>query len=178
MPDRPSSEHVLVAVGTSGFPFDRLVGATAALAAHGFDVLVQRGASSAVPDGVRSVDYLDRHAFDALMEDADVVVGHAGIGVTGAALRSGKPLVVVPRLAEHGEAVDDHQVAFARLLQRRGLAVCLGDPSQLVTAVVNARAAAVGRGSRDAFVRALRTAVSGAVSPASRRAPVPRRVAQ
>ena len=32
-----------------------------------------------------------------------------------------KPLVAVPRLAELGEVIDDHQVDFACAMERRGL---------------------------------------------------------
>ena len=51
---------------------------------------------------------------------ARVVVCHAGVGSVLIALEHGRRPVVVTRLKEHGEAVDDHQVPFARRLAAGG----------------------------------------------------------
>jgi UDP-N-acetylglucosamine transferase subunit ALG13 len=120
---------VLVTVGTNEAPFDRLVAAAARLT--GESVLVQHGPSTLRPHGVRCVDYLPFDAFDALVSSARVVVTHAGIGSVAAALAHGRRPVVVPRLRRMGEAVDDHQVSFARRLERAGLVTVVDDLDQL-----------------------------------------------
>lgn len=57
------------------------------------------------------------------MAQADVVVAHGGIGSSLMALGAGRCPVLVPRRAEAGENVDDHQVEIAADLEERGLAV-------------------------------------------------------
>jgi UDP-N-acetylglucosamine transferase subunit ALG13 len=120
---------VLVTVGTNEAPFDRLVGAAARLT--GESVVVQHGPSRLRPHGARCVDYLPFEEFDALVSSARVVVTHAGIGSVAAALAHGRRPVVVPRLRRSGEAVDDHQVSFARRLERAGLVTVVEDLDQL-----------------------------------------------
>ena len=120
---------VLVTVGTNEAPFDRLVDAAARLT--GEAVMVQHGPSKVRPHGARCVDYLPFDAFDALVSSARVIVTHAGIGSVAAALAHGRRPVVIPRLHRLGEAVDDHQVSFARRLERAGLVTVVEDLDQL-----------------------------------------------
>ena len=56
------------------------------------------------------------------------------------ALEAGRVPIVVPRLARHGEVVDDHQVAFGRLMDERGRAVCVEDEAALGRALERALA--------------------------------------
>ena len=49
------------------------------------------------------------------------------------ALSQGKRPIVVPRLSRFGEAVDDHQLPFARRLAERGLVTLLEDESELAS---------------------------------------------
>ena len=120
---------VLVTVGTNEAPFDRLVAAATRLTDE--SVIVQHGSSKLRPHGARCVDYLPFEAFDALVSSSRVVVTHAGIGSVAAALAHGRRPVVVPRLHRLGEAVDDHQVSFARRLERAGLVTVVEDLDQL-----------------------------------------------
>ena len=59
----------------------------------------------------------------AALAEADIVVSHAGTGSVLANLAAGRFAVVVSRLAEFGEAVDDHQQELAEELVERGLAI-------------------------------------------------------
>jgi UDP-N-acetylglucosamine transferase subunit ALG13 len=51
------------------------------------------------------------------------------------ALAHGRCPIVVPRLREHGEAVDDHQLQVATLLAEQGRVVALTDVDALSAAV-------------------------------------------
>jgi UDP-N-acetylglucosamine transferase subunit ALG13 len=59
------------------------------------------------------------------------VVCHAGIGSVAVALAHGRRPIIVPRLHRFGEAVDDHQVFFARRLEAAGLATVVEDLDRL-----------------------------------------------
>lgn len=119
-------ERAVVTVGTiAPYGFRRLLERLVAVLPVDAEVLWQTGetdTSGLAIDGRRLVpaDELG----DAMVK-ADVVVGHAGTGTALTAFEHGVRPVLVPRRHRHGEHVDDHQVATAQALQRRGLATYL-----------------------------------------------------
>jgi len=125
---------VLVTVGTNETPFDRLLEAVSGL---GLDepVVVQHGCSAVRPVGTECVDFLPFEQMDALSRSARAVVCHAGIGSVALALAHGRRPIIVPRLRSFGEAVDDHQVFFARRLEAAGLATVIEDLARLPEAL-------------------------------------------
>ena len=73
-------------------------------------------------------------AFDelvALMTRAEAVICHAGVGTIVTALKAGHVPVVIPRLAAHGEHVDDHQMDIATKFGDRGLLRCVTGDAKL-----------------------------------------------
>ena len=62
------------------------------------------------------------------MRAADVVITHAGVGLTTLALENGQSPVVLPRRASRGEHTDDHQRQLATFLSARGLAIAVEAP--------------------------------------------------
>lgn len=125
---------ILVTVGTSQYPFDRLLKAVGELAGSE-PLTVQHGPSKLRLEGAENVEFL---AFDELadkLREARTVITHAGAGSVIAALANGKRPLVVPRLQQFGEAVDDHQLISARRFEEAGLAILVEDPSDLARAV-------------------------------------------
>jgi len=125
---------IFVTVGTNEAPFDRLVSGVSGLAERE-EVVVQHGASDVRPEGVTCIGFLPFDELVELVRRARVVVTHAGVGSIMVALSQGKRPIVVPRLSRFGEAVDDHQVPFARRLAERGLVVVVEDPSLLPSTI-------------------------------------------
>lgn len=117
---------IFVTIGTSE-PFDRLIAALPDDASE--ELVVQCGQSSMRPAGAEVHEYLSYDELVTLVRRARVVVCHAGVGTILTALANGRRPIVVPRLARHGEAVDDHQVALARRLADVGLVLLAEDPS-------------------------------------------------
>ena len=77
-------------------------------------------------------------SFDELddeMAAADAVVTHAGIGSVLLAMMHGHRPIVMPRRSDLGEGVDDHQVMFARRLEREGLATVVDGPADVPAAL-------------------------------------------
>ncbi|MGK5443354.1 glycosyltransferase [Micromonospora sp. URMC 105] len=118
---RPVS-RIVVALGThERFGFPRLLRRLVDVLPPEAEILWQVGSTVVprMPAGARrQVPYAE---MQQAMREADVIVTHAGVGSALAALRSGHRAVYVPRRRRHGEHVDDHQVAMARELDRRGL---------------------------------------------------------
>jgi UDP-N-acetylglucosamine transferase subunit ALG13 len=125
---------IFVTVGTTHFPFDRLIGAVESIPA-GEEIVVQRGASLVSPANARVVDFMTFEELDDAVSRARVVVSHAGVGSIMVALAHGRRPIVTPRLREHGEAVDDHQRQVAELLAAQGRVVALHDVGELASAV-------------------------------------------
>jgi UDP-N-acetylglucosamine transferase subunit ALG13 len=125
---------IFVTVGTNEARFDRLLHAVDALAVDE-EIVVQCGASPVRPANAHCMEFLH---FDDLVEHvrrARVVVAHAGVGTVLVALANGHRSIVVPRRQHYGEAVDDHQVDFARRLHDVGLVHLVEDPFELEEAL-------------------------------------------
>jgi UDP-N-acetylglucosamine transferase subunit ALG13 len=129
---------VFATVG-SAEPFDRLLKALQRVSANE-DVVAQSGPTSVRLAGVQMVAFMP---FDVLVDhvrSARAVVTHAGVGSVLMALGEGCRPVIVPRLRSLGEAVDDHQLEFARRLKTTGLAIVVEDVADLPSAVEAAAA--------------------------------------
>ncbi len=164
---------IFVTVG-SQLGFDRLVHAVDAWAREGGrdDVFAQLGDTHAPPSHVAFERDLAPADFDARVEGARLVIGHAGTGTIMAALSRGKPVVVLARRAGRGETRNDHQVAT--LERFRGFSGFHGttDESELPELLARALAAssgpgdapAIGRVATGPLVERLRSFLDGALS--------------
>jgi UDP-N-acetylglucosamine transferase subunit ALG13 len=111
---------IFVTVGTQ-LAFDRLIGAVDVWAARNPSVRVfaQVGPAATAPRHVESAAFLPPSRVQALMEEAELIVSHAGMGSVLGALALRKPIVIVPRRAALGEHRNDHQLATAHWLEGR-----------------------------------------------------------
>jgi len=125
---------IFVTVGTNEAPFDRLLRALDGLGLEE-RLVVQRGASRVRPAGAECVEFLPYEELVEHVRAARLVVTHAGVGSVLVVLSAGKRPLVVPRLHRYGEAVDDHQLAFARHLERAGLVSVAEDLAELPAAL-------------------------------------------
>lgn len=135
--------RVFVTTGSRSFPFDRLVRAVdeADLASElpgGAEVFVQTGSSSYEPKHVAWASFLSRDEFGRRMGEADLVITHGGTGAIIAAVKRGKRVVAVPRLARFREAVDNHQVELVRQFEEMGLIKACVDLEGLAEAAAEA----------------------------------------
>lgn len=115
---------ILVAVGTQ-FPFDRLVETVDKWAAtSGAEVIGQIGPSTYKPAHLNARAFIRPDEFQALLDKAELLIAHCGMGSILSALSRGKPIVVMPRSAAKGEHRNDHQFATAqRFAQQPGVTV-------------------------------------------------------
>ena len=63
-------------------------------------------------------DHLTPAEFRSRSAEAELLVGHAGVGTVLTAQRLNRPLVLFPRRADFKEHRNDHQVATARALEQ------------------------------------------------------------
>ena len=115
---------VAVATGSSeSYGFRRLLEAALRAVPAGAEVTWQTGSTSVDGLPIEARPGIPSAQLAAEFAAADVVITHAGVGLSLLALSSGRCPVLVPRLAERGEHVDNHQREVAAELDRRGLAV-------------------------------------------------------
>ena len=121
-----SGEGTFVAVGTHVDQFDRLLRTTDSAVAAGVlpgPAVAQTGASNYRPEHMDAEQWMRPGEIDAAIARASYVVCHAGSGIIARSLNAGRTPIVMPRLARHGEHVDDHQLQLARKLGDLGLVV-------------------------------------------------------
>ena len=124
---------IFVTVGTQ-LPFDRLIRTMDGWAnATGSNVFAQVGpASSYKPCHIRTRADLSPEAFDEAMDEARIIVAHAGMGTILSGLERGKPVIIMPRRAIYGEHRNDHQLATAaKLTHLNGLHVAADETALL-----------------------------------------------
>lgn len=155
---------ILLSLGTHEAPFARAINLVTPLARKGHALVIQHGHTPASDDlpNVTWQQYMSYQDVVETMRAADTVICHAGVGTIMTALKLGHLPIVIPRLQNHGEHVDDHQWDIATRLDERGLATCLipGQPVPLVrTLRIASREKEFARGGQ-----ALRTAVAHVVN--------------
>ena len=111
---------IVVSVGTNEARFDRLL-EWVSRAAVAEELVVQHGPSAVRPEGASCVAYMPYDTLVGLVGRSRVFVTHAGVGSILVALGAGRKPVVVPRLKQFGEAVDDHQLTLAHRLDDANL---------------------------------------------------------
>jgi UDP-N-acetylglucosamine transferase subunit ALG13 len=101
----------------------RLVELLPTVVEPGAAILWQVGATPVGGLGIDAHVTVPAAELRAAIASADLVVAHAGIGSALDALDAGVCPVLLPRRADRGEHIDDHQRGLAEHLAGRGLAV-------------------------------------------------------
>ncbi len=137
---------ILVTVGTEQYPFNALMDWVDVLIRYGIidineEVIVQYGSSTKIPDGAKVYQCLPESVFQAVVEEARVIVAHCGEGTAMLLESLGKPFILVPRTRRFGEHVDDHQIEMAEVLEQQGVPVAwsVGDLARFLAAPVPCR---------------------------------------
>jgi UDP-N-acetylglucosamine transferase subunit ALG13 len=157
---------IFVTVGTQ-LPFDRMVAAVDAWAGAvpARSVTAQIGPSQVRRGNIETRRFISPAECRRLMQEADVVVAHAGMGTILGALELGTPVLVMPRRAALGEHRNDHQLATARWFAKQGSISVAFDEDELVRKLDEVeRLAACERISQyasDGLIRALRSFIDG-----------------
>lgn len=104
---------IFLTVGSQKFQFNRLLKEIDRLVEEKKiteKVFAQTGYSDYEPKNYSYKKFLDRDEFSNIMSRCDKVITHGGTGAIIGAVKQGKKVIAVPRLAKYGEHVDDHQL--------------------------------------------------------------------
>lgn len=100
---------IFITLGSQKFQFNRLLKAADELKTEE-QIFAQIGYSDYKPLNYEYKAFLDRDEFVRIMNKSDIVITHGGTGAIISAVKMGKKVIAVPRLAKYGEHVDDHQI--------------------------------------------------------------------
>lgn len=104
---------IFVTLGSQKFQFDRLLKKLDDMVENNIiteKIIAQIGASTYLPQHYEYVRFMDREQFAETMDQCDIVITHGGTGVIISAVKKGKKVIAIPRLAKYKEHVDDHQL--------------------------------------------------------------------
>ena len=124
---------IFVTLGSQKFQFDRLLKKIDELIDKGIitdEVFAQIGSSTYLPQNYKYTRFMDREEFSG-HENASLVVTHGGTGVIMGAVKKGKKVIAVPRLAKYGEHVDDHQLQLLHQFDDLGIICYCKDVDKL-----------------------------------------------
>lgn len=133
---------IFVAVGTQKFQLNRLLKAVDDLVEQGQlegEVFAQVGHSDYTPRNYGYQSFLSKDDFQDCISRCDLLITHSGVATIIAGLKQNKPVLVVPRLAQFGEHVDDHQIQIAKSFSEKNLLLMCQDVEQLAQTVSQAR---------------------------------------
>lgn len=125
---------IFVCLGSREYQFDRLLIELDQIVEEELiseDIFAQIGKSIYKPKNFQYTDFLSSADFEKYQEKASLIISHGGTGALINALKKGKSVIAVPRLAKFGEHIDDHQVEVASILEREGYLKCVIDIKDL-----------------------------------------------
>ena len=127
---------IFVTLGTQDKPFPRLLEAIQKQLDSGNirkdeKIIVQSGCTKFKSSDMQIKQYMDIKEFEKNIEDADIVICHAGVGTILAALKNNKKIIAAARLKKYGEHVNDHQLQILENFSNEGHLLALDDFEKL-----------------------------------------------
>ena len=129
---------ILVTLGTQDKNFVRLLEKIDQLINNGLikdKVIVQAGFTKYNSENMEIFDLIPQDEFNDLMDKADIIITHGGVGNIISALEKNKKVIAVPRLAKYGEHINDHQTQIIAKFNVLGYIIGLQDVDELDDAV-------------------------------------------
>lgn len=129
---------ILVTLGTQDKNFVRLLEKIDQLINNGLikdKVIVQAGFTKYNSENMEIFDLIPQDEFNDLMDKADIIITHGGVGNIISALEKNKKVIAVPRLAKYGEHINDHQTQIIAKFNALGYIIGLQDVDELDDAV-------------------------------------------
>ncbi|WP_270275995.1 PssE/Cps14G family polysaccharide biosynthesis glycosyltransferase [Enterococcus casseliflavus] len=129
---------IFISLGSQKFQFNRLLKIVDKLIEENIikdKVFAQIGVSDYVPLNYEYCKFLDADEFNSLLYRSEYIITHAGTGAIVNSLKKGKKVIVVPRLSECSEHVDNHQQEIAKVFEESNLVMNANDYDGLVTCI-------------------------------------------
>ena len=135
---------ILVLLGTQNNSFHRLLEEIEKNVENGKineEVVVQAGYTKFEPhtqkQAIKVFNTIPKKELDSLIEKANIVISHGGVGSMVTANQKGKKVIAVPRYKKYHEHVNDHQVETIEIFAKKGYVMPLKDVENLGQALEN-----------------------------------------
>lgn len=133
---------IFVTLGSQKFQFNRLLKKLDALVEENViidEIFAQVGNSDYRPQHYKYKTFVNHDEFNNLIEECDLFITHGGTGAIIGAVKKGKKVIAVPRLARYGEHVDDHQMQLLKQFDGMGIIEACYDCEKLGEAIAIAK---------------------------------------
>ncbi len=122
---------ITVTLGTIPYSFDRAINWLDSLLDSGViseSVFVQHGTTDvsklAKYPFVKTTPIVETSFLMKTIQESRLTISHAGQGLTRGLADRGACFILVPRLSRYNEHIDDHQLCFARGVEKLGIPYC------------------------------------------------------
>ena len=134
---------IFVILGTQDKKFPRLLEAIQKKIDEGKinkkeEIIVQAGSTKFESKNMKILDYIPVKEFEELIEKADLIICHAGVGTIIYGLSIDKTMIVAARLKKYGEHVNDHQLQILDTFSKDGYIIPLREFSELKNKIIEA----------------------------------------
>ena len=129
---------ILVLLGTQNNSFHRLLEKIQENIDNGNindSVIVQKGYTKFESKDMKLYNQLPLDEISKLIEKADLVITHGGVGSIISAIEKNKKVIAVPRLKKYKEHVNDHQLDIIRSFSDSGYIIGLNSIEELENAL-------------------------------------------
>ena len=129
---------ILVMLGTQNNSFHRLLEEIDDLINKGIindEVVVQAGYTKYKSKNMKIFSLIPVEELEELIEKADLIITHGGVGSIISSLKKGKKVIAVPRLHEYQEHVNNHQKEIVEAFDKKGYIIGIQDVKELNEAI-------------------------------------------
>ena len=133
---------ILVMLGTQNNSFHRLLEEIDNLIEKGIikeEVVVQAGYTKYESKNMKIFGLVSLEELDKLIEKADLIITHGGVGSITSSLKKGKKVIAIPRLHEYHEHVNNHQKEIIETFNKKGYIIGIQDVKELEEALNKAK---------------------------------------
>ena len=101
------------------------------------DVMVQAGYTKYSSDKMEIFDFISANKFNELLQRANLIITHGGVGSITSSIKIGKKVIAIPRLKEFNEHVNNHQIQIIESFDHLGYIKAIYNVNELENAIKN-----------------------------------------
>ena len=132
---------ILVTLGTQNNSFHRLLEEVQKNIDNGNikeEVIVQNGYTKFDSKQMKLIKEIPQDEFNKLIDQANLVITHGGVGSIITAITKGKKVIAIPRLKKYNEHVNDHQIEIIDAFNEKGYIIGIHSVEELGKALEEA----------------------------------------
>ena len=133
---------ILVTLGTQNNSFHRLLEEVQKNIDNGNikeEVIVQNGYTKFDSKQMKLIKEIPQDEFNKLIDQANLVITHGGVGSIITAITKGKKVIAIPRLKKYNEHVNDHQIEIIDSFNEKGYIIGIHSVEELGKALEKAK---------------------------------------